>query len=95
MANETGNEAASSGTSSDVILDVGVQLSLEVGRTTMSIRRLLQLTAGTVIELERPAGDPLDVYVNGQLVAHGEVVMVNDRYGVRFAEAVGTTGNRF
>ena len=94
MASASGNEADTSSTS-DVILDVGVQLSLEVGRTTMSIRRLLQLTAGTVIELERPAGDPLDVYVNGQLVAHGEVVMVNDRYGVRFAEAVGTTGNRF
>ncbi len=94
MAGASGNESDTSGTS-DVILAVGVQLSLEVGRTTMSIRRLLQLTAGTVIELERPAGDPLDVYVNGQLVAHGEVVMVNDRYGVRFAEAVGTTGNRF
>jgi flagellar motor switch protein FliN/FliY len=95
MANTTGNDGDAAGSASDVILDVGVQLSLEVGRTTMSIRRLLQLTAGTVIELERPAGDPLDVYVNGQLVAHGEVVMVNDRYGVRFAEAVGTTGNRF
>ncbi len=94
MANTDGNDNMT-GPSSDVILDVGVQLSLEVGRTTMTIRRLLQLNAGTVIELERPAGDPLDVYVNGQLVAHGEVVMVNDRYGVRFAEAVGTTGNRF
>jgi flagellar motor switch protein FliN/FliY len=93
MADANGNDEVSG--SSEVILDVGVQLSLEVGRTTMPIRRLLQLTAGTVIELERPAGDPLDVYVNGQLVAHGEVVMVNDRYGVRFAEAVGTTGNRF
>ena len=93
MADANGNDEVSG--SSEVILDVGVQLSLEVGRTTMPIRLLLQLTAGTVIELERPAGDPLDVYVNGQLVAHGEVVMVNDRYGVRFAEAVGTTGNRF
>ena len=93
MSGAIGNDDVSG--SSEVILDVGVQLSLEVGRTTMPIRRLLQLTAGTVIELERPAGDPLDVYVNGQLVAHGEVVMVNDRYGVRFAEAVGTTGNRF
>ncbi len=93
MSGASGNDDVSG--SSEVILDVGVQLSLEVGRTTMPIRRLLQLTAGTVIELERPAGDPLDVYVNGQLVAHGEVVMVNDRYGVRFAEAVGTTGNRF
>jgi flagellar motor switch protein FliN/FliY len=73
---------------SDVILDIGVVLSLEVGRTTMNIRRLLQLNVGTVIELDRPAGDPLDVYVNGRLVAHGEVVMVNEHFGVRFTEAV-------
>jgi flagellar motor switch protein FliN/FliY len=72
----------------DVILDIGVQLSLEVGRTTMNIRQLLQLNVGTVIELDRPAGDPLDVFVNGRLVAHGEVVMVNEHYGVRFTEAV-------
>ncbi|MFM1886352.1 MAG: hypothetical protein RL026_1509 [Pseudomonadota bacterium] len=73
---------------SDVILDINVTLSLEVGRTAMNIRQLLQLNAGTVIELDRPAGDPLDVYVNGRLVAHGEVVMVNEHYGVRFTEAV-------
>ena len=72
----------------DVILDIGVELSLEVGRTTMNIRQLLQLKVGTVIELERPAGDPLDVFVNGRLVAHGEVVMVNEHYGVRFTDAV-------
>jgi len=78
----------------DVMLDVGVSLSLEVGRTTMSIRSLLQLAAGTVIELDRPAGDQLDVLVNGRIVAHGEVVMVNDRYGVRFTEAVGKSDAR-
>jgi flagellar motor switch protein FliN len=71
---------------SDLILDVGVQISLEVGRATMTIRRLLELNVGTVVELDRPAGDPLDVYANGSLVAHGEVVMINDRYGVRFTE---------
>jgi flagellar motor switch protein FliN/FliY len=71
------------------MLDVSVSLSLEVGRTTMTIRRLLQLAEGTVVELDRPAGDQLDVLVNGRIVAHGEVVMVNDRYGVRFTEAVG------
>jgi flagellar motor switch protein FliN len=76
------------GAGSDVILDIGVVLSLEVGRTAMNIRQLLQLNAGTVIELDRPAGDPLDVFVNGRLVAHGEVVMVNEHYGVRFTEAV-------
>ena len=74
----------------DVVLDVGVRLSLEVGRTRMTIRDFLLLAPGSVVELERPAGDPLDVYVNDRLVAHGEVVMVNDRYGVRFTEAVGT-----
>jgi flagellar motor switch protein FliN/FliY len=79
---------------SDVVLDVGVQLSLEVGRARMSIRDFLTLGPGSVIELARPAGDPLDVYVNGRMVAHGEVVMVNDRYGVRFTEAVDTAESR-
>jgi flagellar motor switch protein FliN/FliY len=74
----------------DVVLDVGVRLTLEVGRARMTIRDFLQLAPGSIVELERPAGDPLDVYVNDRLVAHGEVVMVNDRYGVRFTEAVGT-----
>ena len=74
----------------DVVLDVGVRLSLEVGRAQMTIRDFLQLVPGSIVELERPAGDPLDVYVNDRLVAHGEVVMVNERYGVRFTEAVGT-----
>jgi flagellar motor switch protein FliN/FliY len=79
---------------SDVVLDVGVQLSLEVGRARMTIREFLTLGPGSVVELERPAGDPLDVYVNDRMVAHGEVVMVNDRYGVRFTEAVGATDAR-
>jgi flagellar motor switch protein FliN len=73
----------------DIVLDVGVKLSLEVGRARMTIRELLQLAPGSVVELERPAGDPLDVYVNDRLVAHGEVVMINDRYGVRFTETLG------
>ena len=72
---------------SDLILDVGVQVSLEVGRRTLTIRQLLELNVGSIVELNRPAGDPLDVYANGSLVAHGEVVMINDRYGVRFTEA--------
>ena len=84
----------SSATPSDVLLDVGVHLTLEVGRTRMTVRDLLQLGAGSVVELERPVGDALDVLVNGRLVAHGEVVMVNDRYGVRFTESVGTLASR-
>lgn len=72
----------------DVILDVPVSLSLEVGRTRMPIRNLLQLNRGSVVELERGAGDPLDVYVNGTLIAHGEVVVINDRFGVRLTDVV-------
>jgi len=72
----------------DVILDVPVTLSLEVGRTRMPIRNLLQLNQGSVIELERGAGEPLDVYVNGTLIAHGEVVVINDRFGVRLTDVV-------
>jgi flagellar motor switch protein FliN len=79
---------------SDVVLDIGVQLSLEVGRARMKIRDLLALGPGSVIELERPAGDPLDVYVNNRLVARGEVVMVNDRYGLRFTDAVDADSRR-
>ncbi len=73
----------------DIVLDVNVRLALEVGRARMTIREFLQLAPGSVVELERPAGDPLDVFVNDRLVAHGQVVMVNDRYGVRFTEALG------
>ena len=72
----------------DVILDVPVSLSLEVGRTRIPIRNLLQLNQGSVVELERGAGEPLDVYVNGTLIAQGEVVVVNDRFGVRLTDGV-------
>ena len=79
---------------SDLILDVNVRLSLEIGRTQLTIRELLKLAPGSVVEFDRPAGDPLDVLVNDRLVAHGEVVMVNDRYGVRFTEAIGAVERR-
>jgi flagellar motor switch protein FliN/FliY len=72
----------------DVILDVPVTLSLEVGRTRLPIRSLLQLNQGSVVELERAAGEPLDVYVNGTLVAHGEVVVVNEKFGIRLTDVV-------
>ncbi|WP_133501810.1 flagellar motor switch protein FliN [Cognatilysobacter terrigena] len=72
----------------DVILDVNVTLSLEVGRARIPIRNLLQLNQGSVVELERAAGEPLDVYVNGTLIAQGEVVVVNDRFGVRLTDVV-------
>jgi flagellar motor switch protein FliN/FliY len=72
----------------DVILDVPVTLSLEVGRTRLPIRSLLQLNQGSVVELERSTGEPLDVFVNGTLVAHGEVVVVNDKFGIRLIDVV-------
>ena len=72
----------------DLILDVQVTLSLEVGRARIPIRNLLQLNQGSVVELERVAGEALDVFVNGTLVAQGEVVVVNERFGVRLTEVV-------
>ena len=72
----------------DVILDVPVTLSMEVGRTRIPIRNLLQLNQGSVVELDRAAGEPLDVFVNGTLVAHGEVVVVNEKFGIRLTEVV-------
>lgn len=72
----------------DVILDIPVVMSLEVGRADISIRQLLKLKQGSVIELDRVAGDPLDVLVNGTLVAHGEVVVVNDKYGIRLTDVL-------
>ncbi len=72
----------------DVILDIPVSLSLEVGRTKIPIRNLLQLAQGSVIELDRLAGEPLDVMVNGTLIAHGEVVVVNEKYGIRLTDVM-------
>jgi flagellar motor switch protein FliN/FliY len=72
----------------DVILDVSVTMSMEVGRVRIPIRNLLQLNQGSVVELDRAAGEPLDVYVNGTLVAHGEVVVVNEKFGVRLTDVV-------
>ncbi len=72
----------------NVILDVPVELSMEIGRTKISIRNLLHLNQGSVVELDRLAGEPLDVMVNGTLIAHGEVVVVNDRFGIRLTDVV-------
>ena len=72
----------------EVILDVPVTLSMEVGRTRIPIRNLLQLNQGSVVELDREAGEPLDVFVNGTLIAHGEVVVVNDKFGIRLTDVV-------
>jgi len=72
----------------DVILDIPVKLSMEIGRTSVNIRNLLQLNQGSVIELDRMAGEPLDVLVNGTLIAHGEVVVVNEKFGIRLTDVV-------
>jgi flagellar motor switch protein FliN/FliY len=72
----------------EVILDVPVTLSMEVGRTRLPIRNLLQLNQGSVVELERAAGEPLDVFVNGTLIAHGEVVVVNEKFGIRLTDVI-------
>ncbi len=72
----------------DVILDIPVSISMEVGRTSISIRNLLQLNQGSVIELDRLAGEPLDVLVNGTLIAHGEVVVVNEKFGIRMTDVI-------
>jgi flagellar motor switch protein FliN/FliY len=72
----------------DVILEIPVTLSMEIGRTEISIRNLLQLNQGSVIELDRLAGEPMDVMVNGTLVAHGEVVVVNEKFGIRLTDII-------
>jgi flagellar motor switch protein FliN/FliY len=70
------------------ILDIPVTLSIEIGRARISIRNLLQLNQGSVVELDRLAGEPLDVMVNGTLIAHGEVVVVNDKFGIRLTDVI-------
>ncbi len=72
----------------EMILDIPVRLSMEVGNTKIPIRDLLQLGQGSVIELDRLAGEPLDVLVNGTLIAHGEVVVVNDKFGIRMTDVI-------
>ena len=75
----------------NLILDVSVTLALEVGRARMSVRELLQLAPGAIVELDRLANEPLDVLVNGVRVARGEVVVVNDKFGIRLTEVVSAT----
>ena len=72
----------------DVILDIPVTISMEIGSTKISIRNLLQLNQGSVVELDRMAGEPLDVVVNGTLIAHGEVVVVNEKFGIRLTDII-------
>jgi flagellar motor switch protein FliN/FliY len=83
-----GNAANGPVSDLDLILDIPVQLTVELGRTKIPIRQILQLAQGSVVELDGLAGEPLDVLVNGCLVAQGEVVVVNDQFGIRLTDIV-------
>ena len=83
-----GGENSIADTNLDVILDIPVNLSMEIGRTEISINNLLQLNQGSVVELDRLAGEPMDVLVNGTLIAHGEVVVVNEKFGIRLTDVI-------
>lgn len=91
LVDESKGQATGGDTNLDLILDIPVKISVEIGRTTMNIRNLLQLNQGSVVELDRLAGESLDVMVNGTLVAHGEVVVVNDKFGIRLTDVISTT----
>jgi flagellar motor switch protein FliN/FliY len=75
----------------DMILDIPVTVSVEIGRTKISISNLLKLNQGSVVELDRLEGEPMDVTVNGTLVAHGEVVVVNEKFGIRLTDVISAT----
>lgn len=88
------NEAvppASEDVNLEAIMDIPVTISMEIGRTSINIRNLLQLNQGSVVELDRLAGEPMDVLVNGTLIAHGEVVVVNEKFGIRLTDVISPT----
>lgn len=84
----TSGNAADDEINLDILLDVPVTISMEIGRTKINIKNLLHLNQGSVIELDRLAGEPMDVLVNGTLIAHGEVVVVNDKFGIRLTDVI-------
>jgi flagellar motor switch protein FliN/FliY len=83
-----GGNPAGAGNDINMILDIPVQLTVELGRTKIPIKHILQLAQGSVVELETMAGEPMDVLVNGYLIAQGEVVVVNDKFGIRLTDIV-------
>jgi flagellar motor switch protein FliN len=87
LKSEAGGTAPAAGL--DMIMDIPVHVTVELGRTKIPIRSLLQLAQGSVVELDRLAGEPLDVLVNGCLIAQGEVVVVNDKFGIRLTDVMG------
>ncbi len=93
MAEKTEVKTASSGSSHgerdlDFLLDIPLEVTVELGRSRMAIRDLLQLGQGSILELDKMAGEPLEILVNGRLVARGEVVVVNERFGIRLTEVI-------
>ena len=87
-AASAGVAGAGAGNDLNMILDIPVQLTVELGRTRIPIKHILQLAQGSVVELETLAGEPMDVLVNGYLIAQGEVVVVNDKFGIRLTDIV-------
>ena len=88
---ELTDESNGASVNMDAILDVPVTISMEIGRTRINIRNLLQLNQGSVVELDRLAGEPMDVLVNGTLIAQGEVVVVNEKFGLRLTDIISPT----
>ncbi|UVA79443.1 flagellar motor switch protein FliN [Pandoraea commovens] len=88
LAATAGNPAGAAHNDIDLILDIPVQMTVELGRTKIAIKNLLQLAQGSVVELDGMAGEPMDVLVNGCLIAQGEVVVVNDKFGIRLTDII-------
>jgi flagellar motor switch protein FliN len=88
FAELSGNSSGENKNEIDFILDIPVQLTVELGRTKIAIKNLLQLAQGSVVELDGLAGEPMDVLVNGCLIAQGEVVVVNDKFGIRLTDII-------
>ena len=88
FTNFAATPAGGAGNDLNMILDIPVQLTVELGRTRIPIKHILQLAQGSVVELETLAGEPMDVLVNGYLIAQGEVVVVNDKFGIRLTDIV-------
>jgi flagellar motor switch protein FliN len=88
FANFAPTAAAGAGNDINMILDIPVQLTVQLGRTRIAIKHILQLAQGSVVELDALAGEPMDVLVNGYLIAQGEVVVVNDKFGIRLTDIV-------
>jgi flagellar motor switch protein FliN/FliY len=76
----------------DLLMDISLRVTVELGRTRMTLHQVLELQNGSVVELDRLAGDPVDVFINDRLIAHGEVVVVDDKFGVRITELVSHAG---